>query len=703
MTVVYHVLLFAACLVCAEPVLAIDYPPTRRVDHVDTYHGSEVADPYRWLEADVRQSDEVAQWVEAQSQFAEQYLQAIPVRETIRKRLTEIYNYERFSPPVRKGPHYLYQRNDGLQDQAVLYVADSATDTGRVLIDPNRWSDDGTVALADFSLSDDGALLAYAKSAAGSDWKTIHVLEVATGRELPDMLSWHRFGGIEWNEKGDGFWYSRYPEPVEGQEFQTLAVNKKIYFHRLGDEQSQDQLVYEDIEHPDWSFGVSRADDLPLLVLAVYRGTDPQNMVKLLNIEQPGGEWQTIVADFEHQYSFVGSAEGRLFFVTDDGAPTKRLVSTTGDGKFAEVVSAADATIESASLVGGKLLVEYLDDVKSRVKLFALDGTPAGEIALPGEGTAGGFTGEFEHSETFYTFTNLVTPAAIYRYDFAAGTSQAIRKPSIDFDADKFVARQVFVTSRDGTRVPMTIAHRKGLAIDGNRPTLLYAYGGFSISILPAFSADYAVWMEMGGVVAIANLRGGGEYGEAWHQAGKLNNKQNVFDDFIAAGEWLIENGITNKRRLACRGGSNGGLLVGAVLTQRPDLWGACLPAVGVHDMLRFHKFTAGQFWRDEYGSSDNAEQFKTLFAYSPYHNVEQGVDYPATMITTADTDDRVVPMHSFKFGAALQHAQAGDAPVLLRVETRAGHGAGTPTSKRIDQAADAWAFCFKQFGYVGE
>jgi prolyl oligopeptidase len=367
------------------------------------------------------------------------------------------------------------------------------------------------------------------------------------------------------------------------------------------------------------------------------------------------------------------------------------------------VVSAADATIESASLVGGKLLVEYLDDVKSRVKLFALDGTPAGEIALPGEGTAGGFTGEFEHSETFYTFTNLVTPAAIYRYDFAAGTSQAIRKPSIDFDADKFVARQVFVTSRDGTRVPMTIAHRKGLAIDGNRPTLLYAYGGFSISILPAFSADYAVWMEMGGVVAIANLRGGGEYGEAWHQAGKLNNKQNVFDDFIAAGEWLIENGITNKRRLACRGGSNGGLLVGAVLTQRPDLWGACLPAVGVHDMLRFHKFTAGQFWRDEYGSSDNAEQFKTLFAYSPYHNVEQGVDYPATMITTADTDDRVVPMHSFKFGAALQHAQAGDAPVLLRVETRAGHGAGTPTSKRIDQAADAWAFCFKQFGYVGE
>ncbi len=680
---------------------AESYPPTRRVDHVDNYHGTEVADPYRWLEADVRQSEEVAAWVQKQSDFAEKYLSEIPVRDKIRERLKQIYNYERFSPPSKKGDNYFYQRNDGLQNQSVLYVADSPVAKGRVLIDPNEWSDDGTVALADYSASKDGNWLAYAKSSAGSDWKTIHVLDVETGEELPDLLEWHRFGGIEWNKQGSGFWYSRYPEPTEGEEFQSLALNKKVYYHKLGDTQAQDTLVYEDPEHPDWSFGVSMTDDGEQLVLSVYQGTDPQNMVKLRAVD--GGDWQTLVGDFDHEYSYVGKADGKLFFITDSEAPTKRIVATKGEGDFVEIVAATNDTIESANLVGGKLLVQYLVDVKSKVKLFAIDGTPAGEVPLPGAGTATGFGGELDQDETFFAFTNLVTPTSIYRYDFAAGATELLRAPKIDFDPAKYVTKQVFVASKDGTKVPVTIAHRKDLEIDGNRPTLLYAYGGFSISILPAFSTDYAVWMEMGGVVAIANLRGGGEYGEAWHQAGKIDKKQNVFDDFIAMGEWLIDSGYTNSRRLAIRGGSNGGLLVGAVLTQRPELWGACLPAVGVHDMLRFQEFTAGQFWRDEFGSSENADEFPALFAYSPYHNVKPGTKYPPTMITTADTDDRVVPMHSFKFGAALQHAQSGNAPILLRVETRAGHGAGTPTSKRIDQCADAWAFCFKQFGYEPE
>lgn len=675
--------------------MANDYPATRRVDHEDNLHGTVVEDPYRWLESDVRESEEVAKWVEQQSEFARNYLDALPARRVFAKRLSKLYDYPRYSAPSRKGGHYFYYKNDGLQDQAVLYLADSPTEDGRVLLDPNTWSEDGTVSLSTFSASEDGTLAAYAKSSSGSDWKTIHVMEIDSGKQLDDTLDWVRFGGIRWDHKGEGFYYSRYPQPEEGEEFQSVALNQKLRYHRLGDDQSADRVVYERPDEPEWTFGVSVTDDGNLLVLSIYSGTDPQNQVWLKSATDPAAEWKPVVDNFDHEYALLASDAQKLYFLTDEEAPQKRLVAVDRNdpSQTTEIVPESNATLVDGDLIGGRLVVQYLRDVHADVRLFATDGKPLGAVELPGIGSASGFSGKPEHNETFYTFTNSVTPTSVYRYDLTTGSSELIRKPAIDFDPDKYEVKQVFYASKDGTKIPMTIAHRCDLTLNGDNPTLLYAYGGFNISITPGFSVDYATWMEQGGVVAIANLRGGGEYGEAWHQAGKKENKQNVFDDFIAAAEWLVESKYTSADKLAIRGGSNGGLLVGAVMTQRPELFGACLPAVGVHDMLRFHKFTAGQFWRTEYGSADEPDELPYLLAYSPYHNVKPGTHYPPTMVTTADTDDRVVPMHSFKFAAALQHAQAGDAPILLRVEIKAGHGAGTPVSKRIDQAADMWAF----------
>lgn len=699
-------LVFSICLTLFTALsslgesMAIEYPATRRVDHIDNYHGTDVADPYRWLEADVRESDEVAGWVESQSEFAQKYLTVIPSREVFASRLEELYNYERFSAPSRKGGKYFYFKNDGLQDQAVLYVAKSDTDVGRVLLDPNTWSEDGTVALSSFSVSEDGKLIAFSKSASGSDWKTIHIMEIETGKMHDDVIEWVRFGGVDWDHSGTGFYYARYPERNADEKHQSVALNQKIYYHTLGTPQAEDRLVYERPDHPDWSFGVSITDDGQWMVLYISNGTDPQNQIWIKSLTAGDEEFRPIVDNFDHEYALLASQGNQLYFLTDESAPQKRIVAIDAakPDEFFEIVPERDATLVDADLVGGRLIAQYLKDVHTELEMFTPEGEPLGKVHLPGIGSANGFGGREEYQETYFTFTNAVTPTSIYRLDIKSGETTVLRRPQIDFDPDKYEVEQVFYASKDGTKIPMTIAHRKGLKKDGNNPTLLYAYGGFNISLTPRFSVDYVVWMEQGGVVAIPNLRGGGEYGEDWHVAGKKEKKQNVFDDFIAAAEWLIDNKYTSSERLAIRGGSNGGLLVGAVMIQRPELFGACLPAVGVMDMLRFHKFTAGQFWRTEYGSSDEPEDFLYLLAYSPYHNVEQGTAYPPTMVTTADTDDRVVPMHSFKFAAALQHAQAGDDPILLRVELKAGHGAGTPISKHIDQVADMWAFLAKTF-----
>jgi prolyl oligopeptidase len=686
----------------------LSYPNFRRVDQVDDYHGVKIADPYRWLEDDPRNSEEVSDWIDAQNMVTRAFLDAIPERPAIRERLEKLWNYERYSAPWQIAGRYFFHKNDGLQNQSVLYWADRYDGQGRVLIDPNKWSEDGTIAIGQTQVSENGRLLAYARQEAGSDWSTIRVVEVETARELPDELKWARHGNIVWNYDGDGFFYARYPEPPAGEQYQALSLNQMIYFHRLGEPQSADQLVFRQLEHPQWSFWLTRTDDNEFLVLSLFRSTDPQNQVLVRRVDAPlDAPWTTLIGDFENEFGFIGNLGSKLFFLTDLDATTKRIIAMDagqpGREHVGNIVGPVKDTLSNVSLIDGKLICQYLKDVTARVELFTPEGEPLGELALPGVGTADGFGGKQFDKETFFTFTSYTTPPSIYRYDLRTAKTEKIRSPKIAFNPDDYESKQVFCTSKDGTRVPMIISHRRGIELNGKNPALLYAYGGFSISLTPFFSVEYAAWMDMGGVIAVANLRGGGEYGEAWHLAGKGVNKQNVFDDFIAAAQWLIAESYTSKEKLAIMGGSNGGLLVGAVETQRPDLFGACLPAVGVMDMLRFHQFTAGHFWRDEYGTADDPESFKALAAYSPYHNIKEGTHYPATLITTADTDDRVVPMHSFKYAAALQHAQAGDAPILIRIETRAGHGAGTPMSKRIDLAADRWAFLWKALGMSAE
>jgi prolyl oligopeptidase len=696
----------AIAALAKEPI--VSYPETRRVEQIDVYHGADVADPYRWLEQDPRSSAEVEKWIAAQNKVTRAFLDAIPELPVIRQRLADLWNFERYSAPWQVASRYFYFKNDGLQNQAVLFIAESYDADGRVLLDPNAWSEDGTIAMGQAKVSDDGKRLAYTRKSAGSDWSTIHVLDIDTGEELPDKLRWARHGNIVWNAAGDGFYYARYPEPPEGEKHQALSLNQMIYYHRIGDDQADDKLVFRRPDEPKWSFWLTRTDDDLYLVLSIFRSTDPQNQVLVKRVDASADEeWTTIVGDFENEFGFIGNLGSKFFFLTDLDAPTKRIVALDVDGaggggieqNVKEIVGATKATLVDGSLIDGKLIAQYLEDVASRVELFTPEGDPLGDVSLPGIGSADGFGGRQFDKETFYTFTSYTTPTSIFRLDLQSAEVKLIRAPQIDFDPSLYESSLEFCTSKDGTRVPVIISHRKGLKWNRPHPTLLYAYGGFNISLTPYFSVEYAVWMDMGGVVAVANLRGGGEYGEAWHAAGKKTNKQNVFDDFFAASEWLIAKGVTSKEKLAIMGGSNGGLLVGAAITQRPELFRAALPAVGVMDMLRFHQFTAGHFWRDEYGTADDPTEFKALLAYSPFHNIRKGTDYPATLITTADTDDRVVPMHSFKFAAALQHAQGGPAPILLRVETRSGHGAGTPISKRIDLAADKWAFLWKTLG----
>jgi prolyl oligopeptidase len=700
----WGVLFLASILLSMTTILAeeqrLSYPKTKRIDHRDDYHGVSVADPYRWLEDDVRKSPQVAEWVAEQNKLTFDYLHAIPQRQAIQKRLTELWNYERYSAPFKAGGRYFYTKNDGLQNQSVLYTMDSLHGQPRVLIDPNKWSKDGTVALSGLEVSEDGKYLAYGIAEAGSDWHTWHVLHVADGKVMSDEVKWLKYGGTAWSADGKGFFYSRYDEPKSGETFQKVTLNQKVFYHRLGTSQSDDVLVYRRPDHPDWGFQTHVTEDGRYLILTIWKGTNHQYRITYKDLGEPYAMPVDLIEDFDNEYSFVGNDGPVFYFKTDLQAPKGRLIAIDTRKPerehWKEIVPEAKENLSGVGLVGNLFVAHYLKDARTQIKLYDMEGAFVREVELPGIGTAGGFGGKRTDTDTFYVFSSFAMPPSIYRYNLVTGTSTLFRRSNVKFNAGDYEVKQFFYTSKDGTKVPLFVTAKKGIELDGSHPTLLYGYGGFNIPLTPNFSIIRAAWLEMGGVFVQANLRGGGEYGKEWHEAGTKLRKQNVFDDFIAAAQWLIDNKYTRSDKLAIQGGSNGGLLVGAVMTQRPELFGACLPAVGVMDMLRFHKFTAGRFWVDDYGSPDNAEEFKALYAYSPYHNLKKGVKYPATLVTTADTDDRVVPGHSFKFIAKLQYCQAGPAPVLARIETRAGHGAGKPTAKQIEEVADQWAFLVK-------
>jgi prolyl oligopeptidase len=671
------------------------YPEARREAVVDDFHGEQVADPYRWLEDP--DAPESRAWIDAENALTQSYLELIPARESIRGRLRELWNYERFGLPTKRGERLFLTRNDGLQNQSVLYVIDSPGSEPRVLLDPNSLSADGTVALAGTSVSDDGRLLAYGVADGGSDWNVWRVRDVQSGRDLADELRWVKFSGASWTADGAGFFYSRYDAPQSGRELEAVNRNQKLYFHRAGTPQEQDELVYARPDQPDWGFGAAVTEDGRWLVILASEGTDPRRRVFLEDLAAPGWNVAPLVPEFDASFDLVESDGDVLLFVTDLGAPRGRVVGidlrSPAREQWKNVVPQRDEKLEDVSLVGGKLICRYLKDARSFVVVHERSGELLREVDLPGLGTAAGFGGRKTDAETYYSFTSFTTPAALYRYDVASGASEPFRVPKLTFDPSRYASEQVFYTSKDGTRVPMFLSYRRDLVRDGARPTLLYGYGGFNVSLTPSFSPARLAWMELGGVYAVANLRGGGEYGVEWHKAGTKLRKQNVFDDFIAAAEHLVREGWTQPSKLAINGGSNGGLLVGAVLNQRPDLYGAAIPSVGVMDMLRYEGFTIGWAWASDYGSVKNEDEFRALRAYSPYHNVRSGAHYPAVLVTTADHDDRVVPAHSFKYAAALQEAQGGDAPVLIRIDVRAGHGAGKPTGKLIEQAADEMAF----------
>jgi prolyl oligopeptidase len=671
------------------------YPKAKKVDQVDDYHGVKVADPYRWLED--TDSAETHEWVQEENKLTFSYLDQIPYRGAIRERMMKLWNYERFTVPEQHGGRYFFQHNNGLQNQNVLLVADSLNADPRTLLDPNTLSSDGTVALAGTAITDDGKLMAYGTAASGSDWMQWHVRDVDSGKDLPDLIKWVKFSGASWTKDNKGFFYSRYDEPKADSALRDANYFQKLYYHRLGTEQAEDKLIYERPDNKELLFNANVTDDGHYLVIAVAQGTSPKNRLYYKDLTQPDAQVVRLLDDFDAQYNFIDN-DGPVFWIhTDLDAPRGRMIAI--DTKNPEranwktLVPQGTDTLQSAGLVDNQFLLSYLKDARTEVRAYDLKGKFLRNVDLPGIGTAGGFSGKRKDKETFYAFTSFVSPTTIYRYDPEAGKSSVFRQPKVEFDATKYETKQVFYNSKDGTRVPMFLTYKKGLKLDGQNPTLLYAYGGFDISLTPAFSIPTIVWLEMGGVYAQPNLRGGGEYGEDWHLAGTKAHKQNVFDDFIAAAEWLIKNKYTSTPKLAIRGGSNGGLLIGACLTQRPDLFGATLPLVGVMDMLRFQKFTIGWAWTSDYGSSDNPEDFKALYAYSPLHNLKPGTKYPPTMIATADHDDRVMPAHSFKFAATMQADQAGPAPVLIRIETKAGHGAGKPISKIIDETADEWAF----------
>lgn len=684
----------------------VTYPESRRAAQVDVLHGTRVEDPYRWLED--TGAPETRAWIEAQNRVTFGYLEGIPQRERIEERLTQLWNYARWTAPTRRAGRLFFYRNDGLQNQSVLYWQPTADAEPRVLLDPNKLSADGTVALSSTAISPDGRLLAYGVSSGGSDWQEFRVREVDTGRDLPDRIEWVKFSGAAWTHDGKGFFYARYAQP-EGNALTEQVRNQKLYYHRLGTPQSSDVLVYERPDEPDFGFGPTVSEDGRYLMVSVWKGTDRRNRLYYADLGDPenprvNAPLVRLLDDFDAAYGFLGN-DGPVFYLqTDLDAPRGRVIAvdtrTPARTAWRTVIPQSADALGSVELAGGRFVASYLSDVASRLRIFGKDGQAVGDVELPGLGSVGSVSGSPDDPEFFYTFTSYLTPTSVYRYDLRGGRGEVMWQPQVAFDASKYVTERVFYNSKDGTRVPLFITRRRDLPRDGNAPTLLYGYGGFNAAITPGFSVPVAVWLEMGGVYAVANIRGGSEYGEEWHRGGMLENKQNVFDDFIAAGEYLVKEGYTRPEKLAVSGGSNGGLLVGAVVNQRPDLFGAALPAVGVMDMLRFHKFTIGWAWTSDYGSPDDPAQFRTLLAYSPLHNLKLGTRYPATLVTTGDHDDRVVPGHSFKYAAALQAAQAGPAPVLIRVETRAGHGAGKPTAMQIEEAADKWAFLVKALDF---
>ena len=672
----------------------ITYPPARKGDQVDDYHGVKVADPYRWLEE--LDSDETKRWVEAENKLTFGYLSEIPARPRIKDRLTKLWNYEKFGVPSKEGKNYFYTRNSGLQNQSVIYTVTALDGQPRLLLDPNALSADGTVALSGMSVSHDGKLMAYSLSASGSDWQEWKVRDVNTGKDLSDGIKWVKFSGASWTPDNKGFFYSRYDEP-KGDTLKGTNYFQKLYYHRLGTPQSQDMLVYERPDQKEWLFGGNVTEDGHYLLITISEGTDVKSRVYYKDLRARDAQVVKLLDDFDAAYKFIGNDGPLFWFQTDLGATRGKIIAI--DIRLPErkdwktIVPEAAETLQGVTFVNQMFVADYLKDAHTQVKVYDTKGNVVREVAFPTLGTASGFEGKATDKETFYAFTSFTTPTTIYRYDMVTGKSTIFRQPKVDFNPNDYETKQVFYAGKDGTKVPMFITHKKDLKLDGNNPTYVYGYGGFDISLTPAFSVGNLVWMEMGGVYAQPNLRGGGEYGEDWHQAGMKLKKQNVFDDFIAAAEWLIASKYTSTPKLSIGGGSNGGLLVGAALTQRPDLFGAALPAVGVMDMLRFQKFTIGWAWVSDYGSSDNPDEFKALRAYSPLHNIKARTVYPPTLVTTADHDDRVWPGHSFKFAATLQQAQAGPAPILIRIETKAGHGAGKPTSKIIDELADRWAF----------
>jgi len=678
---------------------ALQYPTTKTVDHVDTYHGTAIADPYRWLEDDT--SAETAAWVEAQNKVTFAYLDKIPYRAQLTRRLNALYNYAKYSSPSRKGENYFFSKNDGLQNQSVLYIQKGLTGTPEVLIDPNTWSEDGTFRLMGYAASKDGKLMTYGVSRSGSDWQEYRVLDLGTRKLLADKIEWVKVSSIAW--RGNGFYYSRYPAAAKGKELSSINEDHMVYYHRIGTPQSADELVFRDQKNPQRFHTLSTTEDERFAVLEVSdRGTGKQgNAIFVMDLSKPGAKFTPLIPDIsDDTYSVLESVRGELLVFTDKDAPNGRIdPANPAPANWKIILPEKPDTIDSIAVAGGKVIATYMKDVASKAYVHNLEGALENEVELPGLGSVSGFGGNMDDTSLFYTFTSFTYPTSIFRYEVAARKSSLFRAPQIPgLDTNQYETRQVFFTSKDGAKVPMFLVHRKGLVLDGNNPTLMYGYGGFNIATTPGFNSLRIALLEQGFVYASVNMRGGSEYGEAWHDAGTKLKKQNVFDDFISAAEWLVANKYTNPSKLAAQGGSNGGLLVGAVINQRPELFRVAIPQVGVMDMLRFHKFTIGWNWIADYGSSDNAGEFKALRAYSPLHNITAGAKYPATLVTTADHDDRVVPAHSFKYAATLQTAASRDNPVLIRIDTKSGHGASNVT-KQIEATADIYAFIMYNLG----
>jgi prolyl oligopeptidase len=689
----------------ATPPAFLVYPETEKTDTVDVYSGVSVPDPYRWLEDTYSAKTEA--WVKRENAVTQAYLEQIPARKAIKSRLTELWNYERCNVPNKRGDRLFYTKNDGLQNQNVLYVQDLPKGQPRVLLDPNKLSADGTVDLANYEISDDGKLLSYGLAASGSDWQIWHVKDVNTGQDLSDQLKWIKNGESAFTLDGKGLYYSRYDEPAAGTEMQAANYFQKLFFHKLGTPQSEDKLIFERKDDKEISLDPIVSDDGKYLTVIESKGTSPKYGILVQDLSDPASKLTEVFPVGKAMYQPAGNVGTTFFFLTDDQAPKARMITVDlkglGAGSGAtnfvstELIKETKDTLEDASIVDNKLICRYLKDAYNVVKINNLKGEFERQVVLPGFGTASGFAGKQSDKDTYYLYTSFNAPSTVFHLNLADGSQSVFFKPHYKFNSDDFTTEQIFYQSKDGTKVPMFVSYKKGLKKDGNNPTYLYGYGGFKISLTPSFSASNLFWMESGGILAIPTLRGGGEYGEEWHEGGMKKNKQNVFDDFISAGETLIEQKYTSKEKLSIGGGSNGGLLVGACETQRPDLFAAAVPAVGVMDMLRFNKFTVGWGWTQEYGTPENADDFKVLYAYSPLHHIKKGTCYPATLVTTADHDDRVVPGHSFKFAAAMQAAQACSNPILIRIDSKAGHGHGKSTEKMIDEAADKWAFLFKE------